>query len=257
MKVVLLAGGMGTRLREETEFLPKPMVQVGSRPILWHIMRNYGEYGHSEFVICAGYKGDVIKEYFREFQSEVSDFTVTLGSKFSIEYHDQFVENGWRVTVTDTGLNTMTGGRLFKARKYISEETFMCTYGDGLSDVNLSELLEFHDSHGKIATVTAVRPVSRFGVLDLQTNGAVESFREKPQADGWINAGFFVFNKKIFDYLDENSVLENEPLAKLAEDQELMAFRHDGFWQPMDTYREYSILNELWNTGNAPWKIWN
>ena len=257
MQLVLLAGGLGTRLREETEFLPKPMVQVGGRPILWHIMRNYGECGHSEFVICAGYKGDVIKEYFREFQSEVSDFTVTLGSKFSIEYHDQFVENGWKVTVTDTGLNTMTGGRLFRARKYISEETFMCTYGDGLSDVNLSELLEFHNSHGKIATVTAVRPVSRFGVLDLQTNGAVESFREKPQADGWINAGFFVFNKKIFDYLDENSVLENEPLAKLAEDQELMAFRHNGFWQPMDTYREYSILNELWNTGNAPWKIWN
>lgn len=257
MKVVLLAGGMGTRLREETEFLPKPMVKVGARPILWHIMRAYFQYGISEFVICAGYKGEVIKEYFREFHSEVSDFTVTLGSKFSIEYHDEFVENGWKVTVTDTGLKTMTGGRLFKARKYIDDEVFMCTYGDGLSDVNLNELLKFHKSHGKIATVTAVRPLSRFGVLEVDMDGLVESFREKPQADGWINAGFFVFNKKIFDYLDHDSILENEPLAKLAQDQQLMAFRHEGFWQPMDTYREYSILNELWGTGNAPWKTWN
>lgn len=257
MKVALLAGGMGTRLREETEFLPKPMVQVGSRPILWHIMRSYGFFGHSDFVICAGYKGEIIKEYFREFQSEVSDFTVTLGSKFSIEFHDEFVENGWKVTFADTGLTTMTGGRLFKARKYIDDEVFMCTYGDGLSDVNLNNLLEFHKSHGKIATVTAVRPLSRFGVLELGSNGVVESFREKPQADGWINAGFFVFNKNVFEYLDENSILENEPLARLSADSELMAFRHDGFWQPMDTYREYSMLNDMWNSNSAPWKIWD
>ena len=256
MKTALLAGGLGTRLREETEFRPKPMVMVGGRPILWHIMRSYAHHGHKEFVVCAGYRGDIIKEYFREFQSEVSDFTVTLGSKSSIEFHDKYVEEGWKVTVTDTGLSTMTGGRLFKARKYLGSDTFMCTYGDGLANVDLKSLLEFHKKHGKIATVTAVRPVSRFGVMDISSNGSVEQFREKPQADGWINAGFFVFNKEIFDYLDENSVLENEPMASLAEKDELMAFNHEGFFQPMDTYREFTLLNDLWDLGNAPWKVW-
>jgi glucose-1-phosphate cytidylyltransferase len=257
MKVALLAGGLGTRLREETEFLPKPMVRVGVRPILWHIMKNYHSFGHSEFLICAGYKGEMIKEYFREFQSEASDFTVTLGKNFSIEFHDSFAEEGWKVTVCDTGLNTMTGGRLFRARKYIKDDLFLCTYGDGLANVDLGALVSFHQSHGKIATVTAVRPVSRFGVLDMDSNGSVESFREKPQADGWVNAGFFVFSKKIFDYLDESSILENEPMDSLANDGELMAFRHDGFFQPMDTYRELTILNELWSSGTAPWKTWN
>lgn len=256
MKVVLLAGGLGTRLREETEFRPKPMVSVGGRPILWHIMRNYAHYGYRDFVVCAGYRGDIIKEYFREFHSEVSDFTVTLGSQSSIQYHDNFVEDGWKVTVSDTGLNTMTGGRLFKVKKYVNDEIFLCTYGDGLADVDVRSLIEFHKSHGKVATVTAVRPVSRFGVLDLAESGSVEHFREKPQADGWINAGFFVFNKKIFDYLDENSVLENEPMARLAQDNQLMAFRHDGFWQPMDTYREFTLLNDLWDKNSAPWKVW-
>lgn len=256
MKVVLLAGGLGTRLREETEFRPKPMVSVGGRPILWHIMRNYAHYGYRDFVVCAGYRGDIIKEYFREFHSEVSDFTVTLGSQGSIQYHDNFVEDGWKVTVSDTGLNTMTGGRLFKVKKYVDGEIFLCTYGDGLADVDVRSLIEFHKSHGKVATVTAVRPVSRFGVLDLAENGSVEHFREKPQADGWINAGFFVFNKKIFDYLDANSILENEPMARLAQDNQLMAFRHDGFWQPMDTYREFTLLNDLWDKSAAPWKVW-
>ncbi len=256
MRVALLAGGLGTRLREETEFRPKPMVSVGNRPILWHIMRAYAHQGHQEFVVCAGYRGEIIKEYFREFQSEVSDFTVTLGSKGSIQFHDGFVEEGWQVTVADTGLNTMTGGRLFKARKYLDSETFMCTYGDGLANVDIKALLEFHNSHGKVATVTAVRPVSRFGVLDLSQSGEVEHFREKPQADGWINAGFFVFNREIFNYLEENSILENEPMAALARAGQLMAFRHDGFWQPMDTYREFSMLNEMWNKGSAPWKVW-
>jgi glucose-1-phosphate cytidylyltransferase len=232
------------------------MVSVGNRPILWHIMRAYAHQGHQEFVVCAGYRGEIIKEYFREFHSEVSDFTVTLGSKGSIQFHDGFVEEGWQVTVADTGLNTMTGGRLFKARKYLDSETFMCTYGDGLANVDIKALLEFHNSHGKVATVTAVRPVSRFGVLDLSQSGEVEHFREKPQADGWINAGFFVFNKEIFNYLEENSILENEPMAALARAGQLMAFRHDGFWQPMDTYREFSMLNEMWNKGSAPWKVW-
>ena len=257
MKVALLAGGLGTRLREETEFRPKPMVQVGNRPILWHIMRNYAHFGYKQFVVCAGYKGEIIKEYFREFQSEVSDFTVTLGKNHSIDFHDSYVEDGWKVTVSDTGSATMTGGRLYKVRKYIEDETFMCTYGDGLADVDLGKLLDFHKSHGKIATVTAVRPVSRFGVLDLAASGEVEHFREKPQADGWINAGFFVFNRKVFDYLDENSVLENEPMIALAAAGHLMAFRHDGFWQPMDTFREFSMLNELWDSNSAPWKLWS
>jgi glucose-1-phosphate cytidylyltransferase len=255
MKTVLLAGGLGTRLREETEFRPKPMVQVGNRPILWHIMRAYSHFGHNDFVVCAGYKGEIIKEYFREFQSEVSDFTVTLGQKHSIEFHDKYVEEGWKVTVADTGQSTMTGGRLFKARKYINDETFMCTYGDGLADVNINKLLDFHKSHGKIATITAIKPVSRFGVLDLSPTGRVEQFREKPQADGWVNAGFFVFNREIFRYLNDDSVLENEPMAALAKDNELMAFCHEGFWQPMDTYRELSLLNELWDS-SAPWKVW-
>lgn len=255
MKTVLLAGGLGTRLREETEFRPKPMVQVGNRPILWHIMRAYSHFGHNDFVVCAGYKGEFIKEYFREFQSEVSDFTVTLGQKHSIEFHDKYVEEGWKVTVADTGQSTMTGGRLFKSRKYINDETFMCTYGDGLADVNINKLLDFHKSHGKIATITAIKPVSRFGVLDLSPTGRVEQFREKPQADGWVNAGFFVFNREIFRYLNDDSVLENEPMAALAKDNELMAFCHEGFWQPMDTYRELSLLNELWDS-SAPWKVW-
>jgi len=253
MKVALLAGGLGTRIREETEFRPKPMVFVGGKPILWHIMDRYAAYGFNRFVVCAGYRGEVIREYFREFQSMNSDFTVKLGAKQEIQYHDQFEEQGWEVTVTDTGEKTMTGGRLFKARRFLEDDSFLCTYGDGLADVDLKKLIEFHKSHGKIATITAVRPVSRFGVLDLDSSNAVNQFREKPQADGWINAGFFIFNKSIFNYLDENSVLENEPLATLASENQLMAYQHEGFWQPMDTFRELTILNELWESGKAPW----
>jgi glucose-1-phosphate cytidylyltransferase len=253
VKTAILAGGMGTRMREETEFRPKPMVTIGDRPIIWHILNNYSYFGFKEFVVCAGYRGDLIKRYFREFESEVSDFTVTLGRKSEITYHDSFQEEGWRVTVSDTGLDTPTGGRLFKARKYLTDDVFMCTYGDGLADVDLKSLLDFHLSHGKIATVTAVRPISRFGVLDLSFNGQVDSFREKPQADGWINVGFFVFNRKIFEYLDDKSVLENEPLASLAKDNQLMGFRHKGFWQPMDTFREYTIFNDMWKSGHPPW----
>ena len=253
MKVALLAGGLGTRIREETEFKPKPMVFVGGKPILWHIMNSYARNGSSQFVVCAGYRGEVIREYFREFQSMNSDFTVKLGAHQQIKYHDEFEEQGWEVTVVDTGEKTMTGGRLFRARKYLDDETFFCTYGVGLADVDLAKLLEFHKSHGKIATITAVRPVSRFGVLDLDSSSAVTQFREKPQSDGWINAGFFVFSKKIFNYLSDDSILENEPLAQLALENQLMAYRHEGFWQPMDTFRELTILNELWDMGKAPW----
>jgi glucose-1-phosphate cytidylyltransferase len=219
-------------------------------------MRNYAFYGVTRFVVCAGYKGEVIKNYFREFNSEVSDFTVKIGTQSQVTYHDQFVEQGWEVTVAETGSDTMTGGRLFRVRKYIDDETFLCTYGDGLSNVNIRSLIDFHHSHGKMATVTAVKPISRFGVLELRNEEQVEEFREKPQADGWINAGFFVFNRKVFDYLNENSTLENEPLSRLAADDQLMAYRHEGFWQPMDTIREFSLLNDMWKTNSAPWKVW-
>ena len=256
MKVVLLAGGLGTRLREETEFRPKPMVPVGGKPILWHIMKNFSSYEVNEFVVCAGYRGEVIRQYFRDFETMNSDFTVRIGSKTEINSHGKLEESGWVVTVADTGQNTMTGGRLFRVKDYVGDETFICTYGDGLADVDISKLLKFHKSHGKIATVTTVRPISRFGVLDLKKDGTVERFREKPQADGWINAGFFVFEPEIFDYLDPSSSLEKEPLEKLVAKSELKTFQHEGFWQPMDTYRESKELNELWDSNQAPWKIW-
>ena len=256
MKVAILAGGLGTRLREETDLLPKPMVKVGGKPMIWHIMKTYANSELKDFVICSGYKGEVIKEYFREFQSFNSDFTVTLGSKANIEYHDNFEEEKWKVTVAETGLNSMTGGRLFKARKYLTGGTFMCTYGDGVSNINIKKLLEFHKSHGKIATISTVRPETRFGILDIDSDNLVKSFREKPQSDSWVNAGYFVFEEKIFDYLDENSVLENEPFSQLAKDNQMHAFHHNGFWQPMDTYREFKLLNDLWDSGKAPWKVW-
>lgn len=256
MKCVLLAGGLGTRMREETDFRPKPMVMIGNRPILWHIMRNFAHFDINDFVICSGYKGEVIRNYFMNFQSEVSDFTITLGRPSDVIFHNELVESDWKITIADTGQETMTGGRLFKARNYIQDEVFICTYGDGLANVNVKELLDFHNSHGKLATVTAVRPRSRFGVLDIGDDNSVLSFREKPQADGWINVGFFVFNRKIFDYLDENAVLEKDPLSRLAQQGQLVAFRHEGFWQPLDTFREYAIFNELWISGEVPWKVW-
>lgn len=256
MKCVILAGGLGTRMREETDFRPKPMVMIGNRPILWHIMRNFAFFDVKDFIICSGYKGEVIRNYFRDFRTEVSDFTVELGRPGEIVFHDELVEKDWKVTVTETGQDTNTGGRLFKTRKYLDEDLFLCTYGDGLANVNIGELIDFHKSHGKIATVTAVRPISRFGVLDIEQSGLVSSFREKPQADGWINVGFFVFSRKIFDYLSIHSILEQEPLSRLASEGQLAAFKHDGFWQPLDTFREYSIFNELWSSGNAPWRVW-
>lgn len=257
MKCVILAGGQGTRMREETEIRPKPMISIGTHPILWHIMKNFSHFGVKEFIVCAGYKGEMIKDYFRNFLSYNSDFTITIEEEPKIQYHERLEEFGWRVTVSDTGQLTPTGGRLFRIRDFLAGETdFICTYGDGLANVDVSQLIRFHRSHGKIATVTAVRPISRFGVMDVQPSGVVQSFREKPQADGWINVGFFVFNTKVFEYLHDDTTLETEPLATLAGAGELMAFKHEGFWQPMDTYREFRLFNDLWDKGDAPWKVW-
>jgi glucose-1-phosphate cytidylyltransferase len=255
-RVVILAGGLGTRLREETEFRPKPMVEVGGKPIVWHIMKNFDHYGLNSFVVCVGYKGEMIREYFINYRARNNDFTVTLGEHEAISFHGVHDEANWTVTVADTGDSTMTGGRVLRSRPY-TDGTFVCTYGDGLSDVPIDRLLAFHRDHGRLATVTTVRPLSRFGVMEVDGEGSVQRFREKPQVDGSVNAGFFVFEPGVFDYLDPNSILEEEPLARLAADGQLMAFQHDGFWQPMDTYRESVLLNNLWDSGAAPWRVWS
>ena len=255
MKVVLLAGGLGTRMREETEYKPKPMVEVGGKPVLWHLMKIFAAHGMNEFVVCTGYRGDVIKDYFLNYDQQTSDFTANLGKSRQVEVHGHHSETDWKVTVADTGATTMTGGRVKRVAKYI-EVRFMVTYGDGLANVDLKALLAFHESHGKLATVTATRPLSRFGVMDLDENGQVQKFREKPQTDDFVNAGFFVFEPEVLNYLDEECVLEQAPLERLAAEGQLMAHRHRGFWQPMDTYREFTMLNEMWDSGNAPWKVW-
>ena len=255
MKVVLLAGGLGTRMREETEYKPKPMVEVGGRPVLWHLMKACATHGLTEFVVCTGYRGDVIKDYFLNYDARMNDFTAHLGSSSHIEVHGNHAETDWKVTVADTGANTMTGGRVKRVGKYI-DGRFIVTYGDGLADVDLKALLDFHEGHGKLATVTTVRPLSRFGVMDLDKTGQVQQFREKPQTDDYVNAGFFVFEPQVLDYLDEDCVLEQAPLERLAAEGQLMAYRHEGFWQPMDTYREFTMLNEMWDSGDAPWKVW-
>jgi len=255
VKVVLLAGGLGTRLREETEYRPKPMVEIGGRPIIWHIMKNFSHFGLEDFVIAAGYRGEVIKDYFLNFRGRSQDFTVSL-STGDVAYHAaHYDETDWTVTVADTGKDTMTGGRVKRAARY-TEGRFMVTYGDGLADVNIDQLMAFHESHGRLATVTTTRPSTRFGVLDLGPDGVVERFREKPQADGHVNAGFFVFEPEVLEYLDDECVLEREPLERLAADRQLMAYEHTGFWQPMDTFREFQMLNEMWDSGDAPWRLW-
>lgn len=258
MKAVILCGGMGTRLKEETEYKPKPMVEIGGRPILWHIMKHFSHYGIHEFVLCLGYKGSIIKDYFFNYEMRNSDFTINLENR-SIDTHNKHAERAWEVTCAETGDSTMTGARVKKIAKYIDEEIFLLTYGDGLSDVNIKTLIEFHKSHGKIATVTGVHPPSRFGELNLE-NDLVVKFNEKPQlhSGGLISGGYFVFNKKFFDYLslDNNCILEREPLEKLVRDKELMAFRHSGFWQCMDTYRDFEFLNNLWRENKADWKVW-
>jgi len=258
MKVVILCGGLGTRLREETEFRPKPLVEVGSRPVLWHIMKSYAHYGFQEFVLCLGYRGNMIKDYFLNYEAMNNDFTITLGQKSQILLDGSHQEQGFRVTLAETGLETMTGGRLKRIAKYVGEDTFMMTYGDGLSDVDIGRLLEFHRSHGRLATVTTVRPVVRFGVLDIGEEDRVLEFKEKPMSEGWINAGFFVFNTGIFDYLSgDDCILERAPLERLAREGKLAAYRHEGFFFAMDTYRDYQHLSQLWASGKAPWKVWS
>jgi glucose-1-phosphate cytidylyltransferase len=259
MKVVILCGGQGTRLREETEYKPKPMVEIGQHPILWHIMKIYSAYGFNEFILCLGYKGEVIKDYFYHFKTRNSDFTIELNrGKINIHESKGNSENDWQVTLADTGVKAMTGARIKRVQKYISDDTFMLTYGDGLADINIKDLLKFHNSHGKIGTLSGVPPPSRFGELTVLKD-EVTSFREKPkELGGTINGGFFVFNKGFFDYLsaDDGCYLEREPLAKLADNNQLNVYRHGGFWQCMDTYRDYTYLTDLWKSGKPPWKVW-
>jgi glucose-1-phosphate cytidylyltransferase len=257
MKVVLLCGGLGTRLREETEFRPKPMVDIGGRPILWHIMKLYAHHGFKDFIVCLGYRGNLIKEYFLNYEAMNNDFTVHLGRQNQVTYHGAHTEQDFQVTLVDSGLETMTGGRVKRIEKYIDEDSFMVTYGDGVADLDIRALLAFHKSHGKLATVTTVRSVSRFGVLAVDDDGKVLDFAEKPQLENWASAGFFVFRRPVLDYLTGDScVLERQPLERLTSEGQLMAFRHEGFFYAMDTYREYEQLNSLWSTGQAPWKVW-
>jgi glucose-1-phosphate cytidylyltransferase len=233
------------------------MVEIGDRPILWHIMKLYATHGFRDFVLCLGYRGNMIKEYFLNYEAMNNDVTISLGHEQRISYHDAHSEQDFRVTLANTGLGAMTGGRLKRVGKYLDGDTFMLTYGDGLADLNIRALLEFHQKHGKLATVTSVRPRSRFGILDVGDEGGVMRFAEKPQSDGWASVGFFVFQREFLEYLtDDTCVLEREPMERLAAEKQLMAFRHAGFFFAMDTYREYKYLNEIWNSGQAPWKVW-
>ena len=260
MKAVILCGGQGFRLREHTERIPKPLVAIGGRPMLWHIMKIYGHHWTNEFILCLGYKGEEIKRYFLEYETLHADFTLTLGTGRQVEWHGTHAEADWKISFVDTGDKAMTGCRVARIKKFIgSDDEFMLTYGDGVADLDISALLAFHRKHGKIGTVTGVHPTSRFGELVLDGD-QVGQFSEKPLvSQGWINGGFFVFNRKFFDYLDaddESCTLERDPLERLAADGELMMFAHDGFWQPMDTYREWKKLDDAFTSGNAPWKVW-
>ncbi len=258
VKVVLLAGGLGTRLREETEYRPKPMVQIGTKPILWHIMKIYDHYGFHDFVICLGYKGTMIKDYFLNYEIMNSDFTVNLGDRLNIILHNDHTERNWNVTLAETGDKAQTGSRVKKIEKYIDDDVFMLTYGDAVADINIEKLLAFHQSHGKIGTVTGVHPTSRFGELHIDAH-CVKQFCEKTQTkEGFVNGGFFVFNKEFFSYLDDQDdcVLEKDPIERLTKDNELMVYPHEGFWQCCDTYRELELLNNLWTRPNPPWKLW-
>lgn len=258
MKVVILCGGMGTRLREETEFKPKPMVDVGGRPILWHIMKIYAHHGYRDFVLCLGYRGEAIKEYFLNYEAMNNDFTISLGKQSGIQYHGAHTEQDFRVTLAETGQNAMTGARVKRIERYLDGDTFMVTYGDGLADINVNHLLDYHRAHGKLATMSTMLPVSRFGIVETGKTGEVRSFIEKPKMDGRANAGFFVFDRHVLGYLSDadECVLEREPLERLAQDGELVSYPHDGFFFAMDTYREYQRLNELWASGKPPWKVW-
>jgi len=257
MKVVILAGGLGTRISEESHLRPKPMIEIGGRPILWHIMKMYLKNGLNEFIICAGYKQHVIKEFFADYFLHCSDITFDFSDGGKMKIHNN-VSEPWKVTVVDTGVETMTGGRIKRIKKYVGDETFLLTYGDGVADLNIKELIKFHKNCGKYATLTAVRPDGRFGMLDLDGD-IIASFREKNIEDvGWVNGGFMVLEPKVFDYIDggDEAVFEKEPLQKLTADRQLAAYKHHGFWQCMDTMRDKEKLEELWKTGKAPWKLW-
>ena len=256
MKVVIWAGGLGTRISEESYLKPKPMIEIGGMPILWHIMKHYSHYGYNDFVICLGYKQYIVKEFFANYFLYNSDVTFDLKQN-SMEVHSDHVDP-WKVTLIDTGLNTMTGGRLKRVQKYIGSEPFLLTYGDGVSDVNIREVVEFHQSHGRIATLTTVNIAQMKGVLDIDESGDITSFREKYDDDAsLINGGYMVLNPEVFDYIDgDDTVFEQQPLRRLAQERQLKSFYHKGFWQCMDTQREKQLLEELWATGKAPWKIW-
>lgn len=257
MKVVILAGGLGTRISEESHLKPKPMIEIGEQPILWHIMKIYSTYGFNDFIICAGYKQHLIKEYFANYFLHTSDITFDFRNGNEMIVHRHTAEP-WRVTVVDTGLDTMTGGRIKRIQDYVENETFLFTYGDGVANVNIPEIIKFHNNHGKIATITTVNVSQRFGVIDVGDKGKVNSFREKKDTDaGLINGGFMVLNPNVFDYIDgDATTFECEPLENLSQDGQLMAYKHSGFWQCMDTQRDKVKLEELWSTGRAPWKIW-
>jgi glucose-1-phosphate cytidylyltransferase len=257
MKVVILAGGFGTRISEESHLRPKPMVEIGDMPILWHIMKMYSHYGYNDFVICCGYKAYVIKEYFADYYLHNSDITFDFSDSNKMVVHNNFAEP-WKVTLVDTGLNTMTGGRVKRIQRYVGDEPFMLTYGDGVSDIDVSKLADFHKSHGKIATLTAINVGQRFGVLDIEGNGTIKSFREKNNNDGsMINAGFMVLEPKIFDFIEgDSTVFEKAPLEMVANLGELKAYKHEGFWQCMDTQRDKEQLEKLWASGQAPWRKW-
>lgn len=257
MKVVILAGGFGTRISEESHLRPKPMIEIGERPILWHIMKTYSHYGFNDFVICLGYKGYYIKEYFAHYFLHESDVTFDFSNQNERVTHHHSAEP-WTVTLVNTGLETMTGGRVKRVREYIGNEPFMLTYGDGVANVDIKALVEFHKQHGKLATVTSIQPTGRFGALELDSENMVHGFQEKPQGDGaWINGGFFVMEPAVLDYIeDDATILEKEPLEGLARDGQLAAYKHSGFWQPMDTLRDRNHLENLWNSRKAPWKMW-
>jgi len=257
VKVVILAGGFGTRISEESHLRPKPMIEIGGRPILWHIMKYYSHYGYNEFVICLGYKGNIIKEFFMDYYLYDSDVTFDFSNNNKMIINNN-VSEPWKVTLVDTGLNTATGGRIKRVQQYIGSETFMLTYGDGVSDININNLVKFHKEHGKIVTISAIQPAGRFGVLDIGENNIINKFAEKSKEDvGWINGGFMILEPEIFKYLEnDNTVFELEPLSKLAKQGQLVAYKHYGFWQCMDTQRDKQLLEKIWASNKAPWKVW-
>jgi len=260
MKVVILCGGKGTRLREETEYRPKPMVPIGNRPVVWHIMKTYAHYGHRDFILCLGYKGDMIKEYFRNYLWNTCDTTLSLGRNPSLEFHTSHEEEDWTVTLADTGEESMTAYRVKQIQKYIPKgESFLLTHGDGLSTIDINATIEAHLQSKKTCTISAVHPAGRFGALRIEDDGKIHAFSEKPQfEDAFVNGGYMVCDYRLFDYLpnDPNMMLERQPMDDLVRDSQLHSYRHEGFWQPMDTYQESQYLNQLWAEGKAPWKVW-